>query len=687
MKKSLKSIFGNRRPKLQLLLLLLLPTVVVLHAQDDKASEEVKLKCDERGTDKAASEYYDKGCDNKKYKREERIAFLLKATELDPEYLDAWWKLASIQITVANLHNDSYKPAIPYLLKVIELCPTYHSDPFYYVGYNYYLEENYPEAIKYLQKYIDFKEEDPKKYNKEFEFFLSNSKDMIKYAKIYEDLKKNIVPFDPHPVKGVCTPKDEYLGIITPDNEEMYFVRRGPATANKNQIYQTDKLEETFSYSVRGSNGEFNAGNMMPRPFNTYDNQGGATVSIDNQHMYFTIGKDEGGTNPNFDIYYCDKMNGVWGEIKNCGPVINDPNSWDSQPSISADGKTLYFASDRPGGFGGSDIWLSHKKADGNWDIPVNAGPKINTKFEEKTPFIHSDSETLYFSSDGLPGFGGQDIFFVRKDEKGNWEDPKNIGSPINTAGDDVGFFASTDGHLGYFATNKPQKNPGMGGYDIYYFELYEKARPQKVAFVKGDLKLMDGRPVSGAQVEIKSANSKTKTNVVMDTLTGHYSAVVNMKKKEDFIITVKQEGAAFSSHLVSADSVNAKPKNYDLDVKSVLPGSSYTLNNLYYRTNSAELEGQCKIVLEEFASYLKENPSIKIEIYGHTDNVGDEKKNQSLSADRALTVYEALEKLGVPKSQLVAFKGFGSTKPVADNATEAGKAKNRRTEFYVVGK
>jgi outer membrane protein OmpA-like peptidoglycan-associated protein len=646
--------------------------------------QDEKDKC-HHADSKKALELYEKGCDNKKYKREDRINFLTKATEEDPEYVEAYYKLATIALTVANLHQESYKSTVANFLKVIEICPGFHSDPYYYVGFNYYEEENYPEAIKYLQKYLDFKDDDPKKYSKDFEFFQSNAGQMIRYAKVYDDLKKNIVPFDPKPVPGICTSKDEYLGIITPDDEQMYFIRRGLASSF-GLPYQTDKLVETFCFAQRDKIGHFNEGEKMPAPFNTFENQGGATVSIDNQHLFFTIGKDEGGDNPNFDIYYCDKVDGEWGEIKNCGAPINDPKAWDSQPSISADGKTLYFASDRPGGYGGSDIWMSHKKPDGKWDVPVNLGPKINTKGEEKTPFIHSDSETLYFSSDGLPGVGGQDIFYVRKDEKGAWEDPKNIGIPINTAADDLGFFVSTDGHYGYFASNLPQKNQGMGGYDIYSFELYEKARPQKVAFVKGDLKMEEGKTAGKVKIEIKSTNSKTKTEVVIDTITGHYAAVVNMKKKEDFIITVKKEGAAFSSQLVSADSVSAKPRQVDMDLKAVTPGSAYTLNNIYYRSNSAELEGRSRIVLEEFALYLKENPGIKIEIYGHTDNVGDPKSNQSLSGDRALTVYETLEKMGVPKNQLVAFKGFGATQPIADNSTDAGKAKNRRTEFFVVG-
>ncbi|HEV7230370.1 MAG TPA: OmpA family protein [Bacteroidia bacterium] len=654
---------------------------VLSQAQDEKEKD----KC-HHADDKKAIALYEKGCDTKKYKREERIAFFTQALEIDPEYTDVYYKLGQMQVTIANLHQESYKAAVPHFKKLIELCPTYHSDPFYYVGYTLYEEEKYDEAVKYLQKYLDFKDDDPKKYNKDFEFFQSNASQMIRFAKVYDELKKNIVPFDPKPVPGICTERDEYLGLISPDNEQMYFTRRG-FQSSFGQAYQTDRQVETFMYARRDKTGTFNAGEKMPSPFNTYENQGGATVSIDNKHMYFTIGKDEGGDKPNFDIYYCDKENGRWGDIKNCGLPLNDASAWDSQPSISADGKTLYFASDRAGGYGGSDIWCSHRKANGTWDTPINLGPKINTKGEEKTPFIHSDSETLYFSSDGLPGVGGQDIFYVRKDDKGQWEDPKNIGIPINTSGDDVGFFVSTDGHYGYFASNQRQKNPGMGGYDIYTFELYEKARPQRVAFVRGELKNENGAPPGAFKMEIKSANSKTKTEVVVDTITGQYSAVVNMKKKEDFIITVKKSGAAFSSQLVSADSVSSKPKDLNLEVYTATTGIGYKINNLYYRSNSAELEGRSKIVLEEFASYLKENPKIKIEIHGHTDNVGDPKTNMGLSTDRALTVYETLENLGVPKAQLAAYKGFGSSQPVADNATEAGRGKNRRTEFFVLSR
>jgi outer membrane protein OmpA-like peptidoglycan-associated protein len=656
----------------------------VLLASPGLAQEE-KDKC-HHADDKKAIALYEKALDSKKYKREERIAFFNQALEIDPEYTDVYYKLGQMQVTLANLHQESYKAAVPHFMKLIELCPSYHSDPYYYVGFTFYEEEKYDEAVKYLQKYLDFKDEDPKKYNKDFEFFQSNASQMVRFAKIYADLKKNIVPFDPKPVPGICTEKDEYLGLIAPDNELMYYTRR-LSQSSMSEIYQSDRKVETFMYSLRDHTGKFNSGQKMPKPFNTYDNQGGATVSIDNRHMFFTIGKDEGGDKPNFDIYYCDKDHDTWGEIKNCGAPLNDPTAWDSQPSISADGLTLYFASDRPGGYGGSDIWCSHRGKDGKWGIPVNLGPKINTKGEEKTPFIHSDSETLYFSSDGLPGVGGEDIFFVRKDEKGQWEDPKNIGIPINTGGDDVGFFVSTDGHYGYFASNQKQRNPGMGGYDIYSFELYEKARPQKVAFVRGELKNENGAPPGSFKMEIKSAGSKTKTEVVIDTLTGQYSAVVNMKKKEDFIITVKKNGAAFSSQLVSADSVTSKPKQLNMDVYTATKGSSYAINNLYYRSNSSELEGRSKIVLEEFASYLKENPAIHIEIHGHTDNVGDPKTNLGLSTDRALTVYELLEQFGVPKAQLAAYRGFGASKPLADNSTESGRAKNRRTEFLVLSR
>ncbi|MBA3706898.1 MAG: OmpA family protein, partial [Bacteroidetes bacterium] len=390
------------------------------------------------------------------------------------------------------------------------------------------------------------------------------------------------------------------------------------------------------------------------------------------------------------DIYYSDQINGEWTEGK-IVEGINDPERWDSQPSLASDGKTLYFASDRKGGRGGVDLYVTVKDNEtGVWSKPENMGPVINTSNDEKTPFIHSDFQTLYFSSDGQPGIGGFDIFFSRKGEDGKWGEPKNIGIPINTVADDLGFFVSTDGHLGYFASNEPSRAKGrsVGKHDIYAFELYKEARPDEVAFFKGKVEDKADTEKKDFKVEVKDAVTKKVTEAMVDTITGDYSVVVNAKEKNDLIITVKKENYAFSSQLISRDSIkNSKPVKVNMVVDTVKVGETYPLNNIYYKTNSAELDPRSMIVLEEFVEFLKTNPTIKIEMSGHTDNIGNDKANLALSTDRAFSVRDALLAKGIDEKRLIAFKGFGASKPIADNNTETGRAKNRRTEFVIVEK
>lgn len=664
-----------------------------VYAQKKDKTQERPASCQEID-DKDAVKAYEEGIDRKKNKKEQRVAFLEKAIDLVPDYVDANYALGMEKIATAKLNNTPFKPADQYFLKVVETCPKFHSDPYYFLGFSYYEQEKYDEADKYLKKFLDFVDDDDKKFSKDYDFYAGQAKEMLKYSKIINDLAKmkdNPVPFDPKLLNGICTRDGEYLATISPDNELAMFTR-SMKKITKDQVYQSDKEVEVFMFSER-KNGEFDKGNPMPDPFNKNNNEGGATISVDNKHIYFTICKDEGGTQVNCDIYYSDFVEGKWTEIKKI-PGVNDPVYWDSQPCIAADGRTLYFASDRKGGLGKADIYKTVRdNTTKQWSVPQNMGPKINTSGNEKSPFMHSDSETLYFSSDTHPGLGGFDIFLVRKNDKGEWTEPKNIGYPINTEADDLGFFASTDGKHGYFASNNPQKTKGRtaGGYDVYYFDLYQEARPQDVALIKGKLIDEIGEGLKGATLEIKNVKTKEKTEAVVDSLTGQYAAVVSLKKKDDLLLTVKRDGYAFNSQIVSVKEVNnsqgLKPIQLDFNEKPVMTGEAYTLNNIHYATNSAELMEESKIVIEEFISFLKEYPNITIEIRGHTDNVGNAASNLALSTDRAFTVRAVLEQGGIEKSRIVGCRGFGADKPLVANDTEANRAKNRRTEFVIVSK
>ena len=349
-----------------------------------------------------ALKLYQQGID-KKNKKEERLDFLKKALDEEPDYVDANFAYAEERIKTMIYANSSFKPTEPYFKKVIQICPKYHSDPSYYLGFIYYEEENWDSCMKYLKLFLNYKSDDDTKFNKNYPAFLSQAKDMLKYAKAFSDIFSHPVPFEPKAVPGICTDKDEYLPIITPDDETMLFTRKMEFIDKNSTFQHADNLRDVFSFSKRNpTTGLFDKGSPMPFPFNTGNNEGGATMSIDNKHLFFTIGKDEGGAVPNYDIYYSDYVDGSWTKPKKV-EGINDPVYWDSQPTLASDGKTLYFASDRKGGYGGVDLYVTTRdEVTGVWSKPANLGRTINTTGDEKTPFIHSDFQTLYFSSNGL---------------------------------------------------------------------------------------------------------------------------------------------------------------------------------------------------------------------------------------------------------------------------------------------
>lgn len=677
----------------KVLLAIIITTYAPIFAQDEDGG--AKKFCKE--VSKEALKLYQKGTDKKKYKKPERLAFLRQCLEEEPDFAEANLAMAFEIVVHCKLENKPFAPTVPYFSKAIASCPLIHSEPYYYIGFAYYENYKNDSAIKYLQKFLNFKEDDESKYGKDFVAEQYQAKEMIKSMKKEGDLKKKIVPFDPKVVHGVSTERDEYLAYISPDDKNCFFVRRIPKNS-MNQVYESDKEKEMFMLANRDNTGVFNKGEPMPWPFNeTDDNQGGCSISIDNKFLYFSMMRYEGGAQANCDIYVSRNVDGEWKPFQKLGPQVNHPVYWDSQPTVSADGNSIIFASDRPGGYGGIDLYVTRRDpVTKQWGAAVNLGPNINTAGDEKTPFIHSDSETLYFSSgdnkrtggSGHYGFGGFDIFYSRKDDKGQWGEPVNIGYPINSEGDDTGFFVSGDAKTGYFFSFDEGKvrGKGVGRYDLYSFDLYKEARPQEITLMKGEVKDNSGNQVTGAQVEVKNTKTKEKIAAVVDSLTGEFMVAVNLKNKEDIIVSVKKDGYAFTSNIVSVKetSFDKQPKPIELKTDEATEGKSFVINNIYYNTNSAELKEESKIVLEAFADYLKENPKIKIEIQGHTDNVGNPSANQALSANRAFTVKAVLETFGVAGNRITA-KGFGSSKPVAENTNEAGRARNRRTEFMIV--
>ena len=592
----------------------------------------------------------------KSRKYEDALEQIEKAIEEDPEFADAYF----LQGTIGQKRKD-FKLMEESFLKAVELCPEVDPEPYFQLGWLYYDRKNWKEAEKFFKQFLDF-DKINEEHGKRAELMLTRSK-----------LYANPVPFSPVIVKSLSTPDPEYLPYISPDKELAFFTRRYEMK-DKNML--VPQSVEKFMLAKRQADGTYDRGEPMEAPFNRgiSNNEGGATITIDNKHLFFTV-----NNKGNFDLYTSDKIDGYWGDLKNLG-ALNDPKQWDSQPSITSDGQLLYFASARDS-ISGLDIYFSKKLDDGSWSKAAKLSSTINTNGNEKSPFIHGDNKTLYFASDSLPGLGGFDLFVVRKDEQGKWGKPVNLGYPINTDADEVSFFVSTDGKTGYFASNKINGNTG---FDIYSFDLYPEARPSKVYFQKGDLKVGLEEMIP-ATIEVRDVVSNKLTRIDVDSVTGEYAFMVNFD--HDLMLSVKKEGFAFQSQYVSQkDTANESLQQKVIDLSPLEVGGQYTINDILFASNSDLLNDTIKVVLNEFAEYLMINPKMKLSLQGHTDDIGSPEANMLLSESRAKAVNDYLLSRGIDKERLT-YKGFGETRPIASNSTEEGRAKNRRTVFVVTQK
>lgn len=612
-------------------------------------------------TNKKAIKYlkmaYDAKADRKDL--DEIIGLCEKAIVEDPDFADAYKLIGDVSFSKKNYKSmkDAYE-------KGIEKCPDLGAIPYYRLGNYAYALKNYKEALKQFKIFQEFGNS-PEEIEKDAELKIFRS-----------DLYLNPVPFNPQPLAGVCTSDPEYLPYISPDHDFCFFTRRYDQTS-RNTL--TPVSVEKFMVSEK-KDGKFDSGEPMPLPFNkgNSNNEGSASISIDDNHLFFTS-----NIKGNFDICFADKVkDNKWGEIQNLGETVNDPKQWDAQPCISPDGRTLYFSSYRDSINLTSDIFKTVRGINYKWTAPIRLSDAINTNGNEKSPFIHPDNKTLYFASDSLPGLGGYDIYMSKQNGSGEWSKPVNLGFPINTENDEVGFFVSTDGKTAYFASNKIN---GRTNYDIYQFDLYEKCRPEQVLFLKGELKDENNTVPLAAKIELKNISTKETIQIDYDTITGKYASVILFDN--DYILTTKKDGYAFnSSYLSRSDTTLEKPFKLDVDLKKIEVGNSYTLNNILFEKNSIILSETSKAMIENFANFLKQNVSVKVQIQGHTDNMGNPKDNQVLSENRAKAVYLYLKESGINPDR-ISSKGYGESKPLSPNTSEENKAGNRRTEFFILNK
>jgi outer membrane protein OmpA-like peptidoglycan-associated protein/tetratricopeptide (TPR) repeat protein len=578
-----------------------------------------------------------------------------------------------LALTYIYKPDNNFTLAEQYLKKVIDACPDDIPEAYFHLGKLAYTTNQKCDAINYFKKFLT--------YQGDFDTLFAEAKMLMKWSEEICKLINNPVPFNPRLVKGISSQLDDYLVSLSPDNEIAYYTRK----TKDYQIsgYKSEPaFQEKFYFSYRISDNVFDNGKEMPYPFNRNENEGGATITGNNKELIYTVCKMV--TSPrqyyNCDLYSSKNIKGYWTDIV---PLerVNRPDTWESMPSVTADGKELYFVSNRSGGVGGYDIYKSIKDENGEWSEPINIGKPINTSGDEKSPFIHTDTRTLYFSSNGRPGIGGYDIYYVKLNDNNEKTEVKNIGYPINTENDEVGFIVSIDGKYGYFSSNNI-KNESLGGMDFYYFSLYNEAKPEEVILVKGNLKSEDTTKPIKATVQIKSLESKRVTFIPVDE-DGDY--VASLLKNEDYLLTIKGEDIVYQSTYVAAkDSITAPVIKLEMEVQPIEVGMHYRLHNIYFAFNSADILSSSQKVLDEFIVFLNDHPTMTISIEGHTDNVGSDEFNLILSENRAKAVYNYLVNNGIDANRLQ-YKGFGETAPIATNETEEGRAMNRRTEFVIL--
>ena len=439
------------------------------------------------------------------------------------------------------------------------------------------------------------------------------------------------------------------------------------------------EVQEDLYVSHRKPDGAWTSARPLAYPINTGENEGACSLSADGRYVFF-VACNRPESHGSCDIYYAIRQGDGWSAPVHPGAPLNT-RAWESTPFLAASGKELLFSSNREGGTGGQDLWKCAVAIDRNGTLVFgkaeNMGDSINTLFDEISPFLHSDGQTLYFSSNGWPGMGCSDIFVSRRKDDGGWSRPRNLGYPINTHRDEVGFVLAATGDKAYLSAISDSCPPHRR---IYEISVPETLRPHPMTAATG--RVADF--VTGEALQARVEVFDTRTGDILfttfsDPTDGHFTAVFPQETSAGF--NVSRPG--YLPHSRRCDE-NGNGRDHLIALRPIATEAGFTLENLYFGFNSAQLdESSSRMELGKLLRLMRDNPGLTIEIGGHTDSVGDETYNQSLSLRRAQAVAEYLRGKGVEPTRMRCL-GYGASRPVADNGTEEGRARNRRIEFTV---
>ena len=554
------------------------------------------------GSDKGDFEKGVEAYNNKRY--QQCLTLMRKVSQKNRTAADPYFYMAVSAVKcgekAASIRN--------YLNKLFKYCPEYpNALAYYYMGVVHYSYRQYGEAVEQLNRYFDITNQQP---NPAYDVVYEEASAYLYWSEFLEQAQNSQAPFNPTVVRGASSRSDEYLPYITDDGEELYYLRQVSASTQPTFYSRETDEKVTRLFVSTWKDTSFTTGKQLAAPFNQAGSEGSVTLTADNNLLYYSVLRKEGGYD-NCDIYYSERLNGVWQPIQNAGRSVNGERTWESQPSITPDGQYLYFASNRSGGYGGTDIWRCRRLPGGDWSRAENLGPAINTAGNEKCPFIHADGKTLYFASDGWQGFGGYDMYFINLADT-YLGHPTNLGLPINTENDDICFGVTADGKHGYFA-NKSTEWQGIGGTDIFSFELYPAAQPEEMFIAKGALRSTGGNALNGTVTVLRQ---KTEADRYLVT-TRDGSFALALAARGNNVVIASSEG-----HLPKAISGNATQLQRDMKAADfvLMPAVLWGRYPLVLPKGAGNkgilpLGENATAVLDAYVDYLLEHPRTHIRI------------------------------------------------------------------------
>ncbi|GAL86892.1 hypothetical protein MYP_4122 [Sporocytophaga myxococcoides] len=561
----------------------------------------------------------------------------------------------NFRIAQCYLLTSPKTKALKYAADAVAYAETPTSEMYFILGQSYHLNHNFDKAIE------NYKKSDPGNKNKR-----AISK-LIAECEFGKGYIRNPVDFkisNAGPI--VNTQFQEYLPYITPDLSELYFTSRRTGSTGGKKEYDGLYFEDIYVSQNKG--GSWDTPQNMGTPVNSDLHDACIGIAPSGETM-FIYKSSNGG-----DIYISEKKGNQWTKPE---PLSINTPFFETSACLSPDERTLYFV--RAENFKANrDIYYCSRTLGGKWSVPKKL-EGINTPYDEDAPFIHPDGKTLYFSSKGHSTMGGFDIFKSEKTPSGGWSAPVNLGYPLNTAGDDVYFVLSANGKIGYYSSDK---EGGQGRQDLYSVRMPVSEEPE-LALLKGTVKDETGKPLDADITITDNSSREVVAKFSSNSANGKY--MVALPSGKNYGITIEKKGKLFySENVFLSEKDGYKELKNDVQLQSAKAGATVVLKNIFFDTGKSDIRPESTIELQKLIKLLLENPSIKIEISGHTDNTGNSDANLALSKSRAQKVSEYLSSSGIPNNRLI-YKGYGSTKPIADNTTEEGRQKNRRTEFKIL--